>query len=233
MAPRRPPRLTYASVAATVAAAVALTGGAYAATRIGPAQIRTGAVTMPKIAAGAVSTAEVRQGSLTLRDLRSVRGRIRGAQGRPGPAGAPGARGPAGARGRAGAPGPAGAPGAAGEKGRPGRARAYAVVDVKSDPAGTPLLDVSRTSNVASVTRPLSGRYCVTPVAGIELDPALAGGAMLSPDAAVSRVTAGTLVVQVNSAAPNCQGLAAPSIEVATWADGAPSDAVGFDVILP
>jgi hypothetical protein len=233
MASRRPPRLTYAAVTATAAAAIALTGGAYAATQIGPKQIRSGAVTMPKIAAGAVRSPEVRQGSLTLRDLRTVRGRIRGPQGKAGPAGVQGARGPAGARGRAGAPGAPGPAGAAGEKGRPGRARAYAVVDVKSDPAGAPRLDVSRTSNVASVSRPLTGRYCVTLVAGVDLDPALTGGGMLSPDAAVSRVTTGTLVVQVDSAAPNCQGPAAPGVEVVTWADGAPSDAVGFDVILP
>ena len=123
----------------------------------------------------------------------------------------------------------------AGEKGRPGRPRGYAVVDVRSDPAGTPRLDVSRTSDIAGVAgahaadrSPIPGRYCVTLPDGV--DPT--GPALVTPDLAVSRLDAGRLVAYQDSAAPSRQRLPGPGIEVLTPADGVPTDAVGFDVIL-
>jgi len=230
-------RVSYAGVAATAAIAIALGGSGYAAVKIGSGQIAPKAVTAGKIARNAVTSPRVRNHSLLARDVRpGLLGHVRrGGRGDAGAQGDPGPRGPAGARGATGGAGPPGAAGPEGEKGRPGRARAYAVVDVRSDPAGNPQLDVSRTSNVASVARAraahgsaITGRYCVTLVDGVDAT----GPAMLTPDLAVSRLDAGRLMTYRDSAAPNCQGLAGPTLEVATLADGLPTDAVGFAVIL-
>jgi len=52
-------RLSYANVMATIAVFLALTGTTYAATKIGTAQLRNGAVTNPKLAPGAVTSGKV------------------------------------------------------------------------------------------------------------------------------------------------------------------------------
>jgi hypothetical protein len=95
---------TYGNITGTLALFVALGGTGYAATRIGTAQIKNGAVTTAKIKDGAVTAAKVKPGSLT------------GAQFAPGTllkgdTGAAGAAGAAGAPGAAGTTGPAGATG--------------------------------------------------------------------------------------------------------------------------
>jgi hypothetical protein len=229
--------LKYSNVMATAAVLVALGGGAYAAATIGAADIKNRAVTTPKIKNNQVQSSDVRDGSLQIRDLKGVSasGGIRGPQGRQGPQGAQGTQGRPGAPGPAGAPGLAGPPGLQGPNGAAGISRAYGVIDVKSDALGNPQLDTARLRGFQSVTRPTTGRYCVTPIAGVSFDPngLLVGPAIASPDVAISKVVDGRLVVHVDTAAPNCQGLAQPSFEVVTLLDGALSNQIGFDIIIP
>ncbi len=93
-------------VIATVALAVALGGTTYAVTSlprnsVGPAQIKKGAVTGPKIRGGAVGSSQIRNGSILAIDFAP------GAVGSP----AAGAQGPVGATGPGGATGATGAVG--------------------------------------------------------------------------------------------------------------------------
>jgi hypothetical protein len=95
--------VTYANAMATIAVFIALSGSAYAATKlqaksVGSRELKNGAVTKAKIAKSTLS-------ALTAK---------RGATGAPGPAGAAGATGAAGPTG---AIGPAGSPGAVGPPG--------------------------------------------------------------------------------------------------------------------
>jgi hypothetical protein len=90
-----------AMVVACIALLVALTGTSVAAVQalapnsVGPAQLRTGAVTNPKLRANSVTGAKVANRSLTATDF--VAGSLpRGPAGPPGPTGATGAAGPAG-----------------------------------------------------------------------------------------------------------------------------------------
>src|SRR5262245_46488505 len=86
-------RLSYANVMATIAVFLALGGTTYAATKIGTAQLRNGAVTNPKLAAGAVTSGKVKDRSLKAKDFafgqlpRGPRGPV-GPRGPAGPAGA-------------------------------------------------------------------------------------------------------------------------------------------------
>jgi hypothetical protein len=87
-------RLTYANVTATIALFIALGGGAYAATKlprnsVGSAQIKTGAITPPKLAKSTIV-------------------RFKGQKGDKGDPGASGAQGPQGPAGNEGQVGPAG-----------------------------------------------------------------------------------------------------------------------------
>ena len=92
--------LTYANVMSTIAVFVVVAGGgAYAATKIGPRDIRPNAVRSKHIANGTIGIGDI--GRKARRQLRGVRG----------PAGPAGAAGPAGPQGEPGAPGQPG-PGA-------------------------------------------------------------------------------------------------------------------------
>lgn len=63
-------RLTYANVTATLALFLALTGGVvYAASKIGTADLRNGAVTAQKIKGDAVSSRKIRPGGVEASDL--------------------------------------------------------------------------------------------------------------------------------------------------------------------
>ncbi len=70
------------------------------------------------------------------------------------------------------ATGPAGPPGTNGTNGADGTARAYGLVD------GTGV-SVSRSKNVAGVTRPSTGTYCIALAAGIDADQT---GLVATPD---------------------------------------------------
>ena len=227
--------LKYSNVAATAAVIVALGGGAYAATQIGTADLQNNAVTNAKLHKDAVTSAKVKNGSLVLKDLGGVNasGGIKGPRGPKGPQGDQGSQGKAGLKGPQGDPGPAGAPGVQGTPGAAGKARAYAIVDVKSDGSGTPQLDPARLQGFQAVTRPTAGRYCVQLLAGVA-DPAQVGvsPAIASPDMAISTVSAGKIVTYVDHNTPNC-ATTPPSFEIATFVDGAPSNGVGFDLLVP
>ena len=72
--PRLRPRITYANVVATVALFIALGGVGFAASRlprnsVGTRQLKTGAVTGPKLAHGSVTQAKVAPGSLSRSDF--------------------------------------------------------------------------------------------------------------------------------------------------------------------
>jgi len=139
-------RATYANVMSTMAVFIALGGAAYAVSKlpkdsVGAKQIAKNAVRSSEIKAGAVKTGEVRDGSLLGADFAS--GQL-----------------PAGARGATGPTGPHGATGAAGA---PGTARAYGLVSTTA-----PFLAATRSKNVASVTNPSAGTYCVTLDASID-----------------------------------------------------------------
>jgi hypothetical protein len=228
--------LKYSNAFAACAVLVALGGGAYAATTVGTSDLKNNAVTTPKIKNNAINTAKVKNGSLTIKDLGGVSasGGIRGPAGRQGPQGDQGSQGKAGLQGSAGPAGPAGIPGLQGPNGQAGKARAYAIIDVKSDAGGNPQLDPARLSNIQAVTRPATGIYCVTPLAGVA-DPTVAAAspAIVSPDMAISKTAVGKITTYVNHDAPSCQGLAAPSWQVQTFVDGAASNQVGFDILIP
>jgi hypothetical protein len=224
--------LKYSNVAASAAVIVALGGGAYAATQVGTGQIKNNAVTNAKLHKDAVTSAKVKNGSLVLKDLGGVNasGGITGPRGAKGLTGDPGSQGPRGAKGPTGDPGPGGLPGVQGTAGAAGKAKAYVVVDVKS--TGTPMADPARVFGFGPVTRAATGRYCVQLLAGIADTPDLVTPAIVSPDMAVSTVSAGTIVAYVNDQTPTCT-TTPPSYEVATFVNGAPSDGVGFDLLIP
>jgi len=113
---------------AVMALVAALASSSYAAgvlplpaASVGKRQLKPGAATAPKIAAGAVSAPAVRHGTLLRGDLAAaVSRRSQGPVGPTGPIGAPGPAGTTGATGPTGARGPAGAPGPKGAIGDPG-----------------------------------------------------------------------------------------------------------------
>jgi len=147
----------------------------------------------------------------------------RGLPGPPGPRGFTGATGKTGKTGRTGATGktgPQGAPGA------PGTARAYAVVQPASP--GKPALVAAQTANIAGVSEPGAGVYCLAPAAAI--NPA-ADTAVASPEASYSSKEEIGLIA-VNAKSTHCPG----DFEVDTYAPGAtPSLASGyaFTVVVP
>lgn len=143
-------RLTYANVMSTIAVfGVLAGGGAYAATKIGPRDIRK----------NAVRSVHVKNGTIVGRDIkrRTRRALLRRRRGRPGPAGAAGPRGPAGER---------------GPQGPAGSVRAYAKVDGGGEFVGAH-------PGFTDVRRAGTGRYCLTPVAGV--DPAIAVASYAQP----------------------------------------------------
>jgi hypothetical protein len=101
--------LTYANAMATIAVFIALSGSAYAATKlqarsVGTRELKNGAVTKSKIAKSTLSALTAKRGAT-------------GAAGPAGAAGATGAAGPTGPAGPAGSPGAVGPPGATGAVG--------------------------------------------------------------------------------------------------------------------
>ncbi len=148
----------------------------------------------------------------------------RGLRGLPGPPGPRGYTGKTGKTGKTGLPGPAGTPGSPGAPGAPGTARAYAVVDPVSQ--GAPVLIAAQSKNIASISEPSPGVYCLTPAAGI--DPAT-DTAVVSPESSYGK--AGVGAIAVNAQSSNCHG----PFEVDTYAPGAtvPSSGFAFTIAIP
>ena len=185
-------RFRYADVMSTVAAFLALGGASYAAislpkNSVAGKQIQKGAVKSSDVRNGTLRGVDFRSGVLptTLSALDGTSGAdgsdgtdgsdgldgSAGVDGAVGPQGPPGPQGPAGP---AGTQGPTGATGSQGPRGNTGlmgpegpagpagTARAYASIDPASC-TGTPThCTVSRSKEIGSVTRPSTGKYCIT-----------------------------------------------------------------------
>jgi hypothetical protein len=152
-----------------------------------------------------------------------------GPRGATGKTGAPGSKtgatgktGKMGAPGKTGATGPTGPQGPAGPTGIP----AYAIVQPTSTP---PTVNLINFSNIASVTEPSPGIYCITPTAGVSL---AAGVAAVSPEVSYGTPTGMPGVIAVNAQHTNCT----TPYEVDTYAPGAtPTLATGyaFTIVIP
>jgi hypothetical protein len=136
----------------------------------------------------------------------------RGLTGPIGPRGATGPRGPRGATGPAGTKGPQGAPGA---PGAPGTARAYALVQPKSESEA--IFVPGQVSNFTGVTEPKAGVYCLAPAAGV---PTTAAAVVLTPETSYSSGGKPGLIA-LNAKAADCP---AGNFEVETYA---PAEAAG------
>ncbi len=144
------PRVSYASVTATLALFLSLGGVSYAATALPRDSVGT-----PQLRDGAVDSAKIKDGALQYEDFGF--GQI--------PAGLAGPRGPKGergARGPRGAKGVKGAVGAKGETGTAGAAGATSVKARRSDPVTLPAIGgtpVTATANCASGERAVGGGF--------------------------------------------------------------------------
>ena len=192
-----------ALIISVIALLIALGGTGYAALRIpdgsvGTRQLKDGAVTARKVRRHTLLVSDFKPGQL------STGGAV---QGRRGPTGPTGPRGPQGATGPQGAGGPPGAP---------GTARAYGLI------SATGTLDSSRSKNIAGVTHPANGIYCIM-LSGI--NPA-STTIVATPDQGESRE-----IAQMDSNAAECGGTAT-ALEVVTrrieYMSGPPPTVVAF-----
>jgi Collagen triple helix repeat (20 copies) len=147
-----------------------------------------------------------------------------GATGKTGaPGGKTGATGKTGSTGKTGATGPAGPQGSTGPTGVP----AYAIVQPTSTP---PAVNLINASNIASVTEPSPGIYCVTPTAGVSL----AGGvAAVSPEVSYGMPPGAPGVIAVNSQHANCPST---PYEVDTYTPGTTqtlATGYAFTIVIP
>jgi hypothetical protein len=165
-----------ALVISTVALVIALGGTGYAAF-----QIPAGSVGNKQLRDGAVTARKVRRHTLLLSDFKpgqfTTSGAVRGPSGPRGPAGPQGLQGPAGSSGPA------------------GSARAFGLV------SATGTLDTARSKNVAGVTHPANGIYCIS-LSGIS---AAAATIVAMPDEANGGVSGA--VAHLDSSAPDCGGV--------------------------
>ena len=121
---------SHSTVAAYAALFVALSGTAYAATRVGSKEIRDNSIQSRDVRNGQLRSTDIKDRSIETKDI-SVKARS-ALKGQAGAAGAAGAQGPQGPQGVQGAPGTPGEPGAPGPSGVPGNA-------VIVSPQGTPI----------------------------------------------------------------------------------------------
>lgn len=161
---------------------------------------------------------QVKDGSLTLKDFaKGDRAKLRGAAG---PAGAPGPQGAAGQKGDTGSTGP---------QGSPGTVRAYGVV------SSAGVLNAAMSKNIAAVTSPGTGVFCVRLAAGIDASTVAPVATLDYGDSAPAST------VEVAVGATHCPGVT-NAVEVTTGrvishADGvlageSAADA-GFSVLVP
>ena len=146
----------------------------------------------------------------------------RGFTGFPGAKGATGKTGPTGKTGQAGKNGTSGTNG---KDGASGTIVASAIVQ----PSGTPpAANLINPSNVASVSEPSTGVFCITTTPGVSLAP---GVATVSPEVSYGTIKAPGLIA-VNSQHTNCP---ATPYEVDTYAPGTTTLATGyaFTIAIP
>jgi hypothetical protein len=151
-----------------------------------------------------------------------------GQRGPTGKTGAPGGKtGATGKTGKTGAPGKTGATGPTGPQGPIGLTGipAYAIVQPTSTP---PAVNLINASNIASVTEPSPGVYCITPTAGVSL---AAGVAAVSPEVSYGTPAGAPGVIAVNAQHTNCT----TPYEVDTYTPGTTTLATGyaFTIVVP
>jgi hypothetical protein len=158
----------------------------------------------------------------------------RGYTGFPGATGKTGATGATGKTGATGGTGKTGATGATGKEGKeglegfegaPGTIVAYAIVQPTNSP---PTANLINPSNIASVTEPSTGIYCITTTPGVSLAP---GIATVSPEISYGPIAAPG-VIAVNAQHTNCPST---PLEVDTYTPGTTTLAGGyaFTIIVP
>jgi hypothetical protein len=154
----------------------------------------------------------------------------RGFTGSPGPRGATGKTGTGGGKtgktgntGKQGSPGKNGTNGTNGTPGAPGTVVASAIVQ----PSAPPAANLINPSNIASVSEPSTGVYCITTTPGVSLAPV----ATVSPEVSYGAIKAPGLIA-VNAQHPNCP---ATPYEVDTYAPGTTTLATGyaFTIAIP
>lgn len=146
-----------------------------------------------------------------------------GPKGATGKTGAPG--GKTGATGKTGKTGATGATGPQGATGAPGTIVAYAIVQPTNSP---PTANLINPSNIAGVTEPSTGIYCITTTPGVSLAPGIAA---VSPEVSYGPIAAPG-VIAVNAQHTNCP---AGDFEVETYAPGGTGPATGyaFTIVIP
>jgi hypothetical protein len=174
------------------------------------------------VAAGLITSAKIQNGTIQLVDISAkAKKSLKGAKG---PAGAAGHNGANGTNGTNGAPGAAGAPGSA---------LAYARVTWYLPTTTHPGFVPGYTKGFTDVTRTSSGRYCLTPEAGLDLanKPVL-----VSLDWAQTVDPVGNASASWLTAAPECP---APKIGVETMriphtgGDAVIDDQTSFTIMVP
>jgi Collagen triple helix repeat (20 copies) len=140
-------------------------------------------------------------------------------QGPRGFTGFPGAKGTTGKTGATGKTGPAGKNGTNGTNGKDG-ASGTIVASAIVQPSTPPAANLINPSNVASVSEPSTGIYCITTTPGVSLAPV----ATVSPEVSYGAIKAPG-VIAVNAQHPNCP---ATPYEVDTYAPGTTTLTTGF-----
>lgn len=131
-------------------------------------------------------------------------------------------RGPRGPRGKRGKVGPQGPQGAQGAQGAPGSAKAWALVS----PTGT----LIRSSNIASISHPGTGVYCITPANGVNATNSVGLATLDWADLSVlnqDQVTVASQATIYNECAPNTQ------FEVRTSSETGTAENDGFSFMVP
>ncbi len=191
-----------ALVAAVSGTAVALPGK----NTVDSGDIKNKQVRAADLAANAVTSPKVKDGSLVAKDFKP--GQL--------PAGPQGPKGDKGDKGDKGAKGDPGTPAAAGTV----RAHAW----VRTAPTG-PSFNAGFTKGFTAITRPGTGRYCLTPAAGINPD---------TTPAAVTADWGGSGATEARALAHTSQDdCPAGQFEVRTFDGTTASNAVSFTIIVP
>jgi Collagen triple helix repeat (20 copies) len=140
---------------------------------------------------------------------------LRGPRGFAGPIGPRGATGAKGLRGQTGTRGPQGPQGVQGIPGTPGTARAFALVQPKTEKEA--VLVTGQASNFTGVNEVKPGVYCMVPAAGV---PGTAGAVAVAPETSYSSPGIGPGIVALNAKAGDCP---AGNFEVETFAPNEPA----------